>query len=132
MPKSRMPDPLRRRHLLESELPKAEAAAVADAYLAEGRSLEALGFLAKAGDRDRLRAIRDEAVEAGDAFLLREVSVFLGEEPGAERWRRSLARSPPLPRRDEGRRTHRSRSASSRWGPARTPGSPGPCATGTR
>ena len=90
MPKSRMPDPLRRRHLLESELPKAEAAAVADAYLAEGRSLEALAFLAKAGDRDRLRAIRDEAVEAGDAFLLREVSVFLAEEPGAERWR-SLA-----------------------------------------
>jgi hypothetical protein len=90
MAKSRMPDPLRRRHLLETELPPAESRAVADAYLAEGRSLEALAFLAKAGDRDRIRAICDEAVAEGDAFLLREASLLLGEEPGAERWR-SLA-----------------------------------------
>lgn len=87
MAKSKLPDPLHRRQLLEQELDAARALTVAEAYLAEGRPAEALDFLVKAGAGDRLRALRAEAVEAGDVFLLREVSVRVGEEPDAATWR---------------------------------------------
>lgn len=88
MAKSRIPDPLQRRHLLEQDLAPARAMAVAEAYLAEDRLAEALDFLAKAGADDQLRALQQQAVEGGDAFLLREVSLRLGEEPDADTWRR--------------------------------------------
>lgn len=87
MAKSAIPDPLKRRHLLEEALDPARCLAVADAYIAEGRICEAVTFLAKAGDRGRLEALRDEAVAAGDPFLLRRACEALREEPGAERWR---------------------------------------------
>ena len=71
MAKSKIPDPLERRHLLERELPPAQALRLAEAYLAEGRTLEAVDFLRKAEAKDRLAALRAEAVAAGDSFLLR-------------------------------------------------------------
>ncbi len=87
MAKSAIPNPLERRHLIERELAPEAAVRVAEAYLAEGRVGESIAFLVKAGARERLADLREEAVRAGDAFLVRELSRALGEEPGAERWR---------------------------------------------
>jgi hypothetical protein len=85
--KAKIPDPLERRHLLERALEPARALAIADAYLAEGRSLEAVPFLAAARAAERLEALAAEAVEAGDAFLLETLARELGSPPGPERWR---------------------------------------------
>jgi hypothetical protein len=85
--RSRIPDPLERRHLIEGELEPARALAVAEAYLAEGRALEAVAFLAKARAESRLEALSLDAVRDGDAFLLREIGVALGREPDAAVWR---------------------------------------------
>jgi hypothetical protein len=85
--RSAIPDPLRRRHLLEEPLEPARALAFAEAYLAEDRVWEAVDFLRKADARDRLGELRERAVATGDPFLLRQVSAALGEEPGRERWR---------------------------------------------
>lgn len=82
-----IPDPLRRRHLLEEDLAPERALAVAEAYLAEDRVYESVAFLAKAGAEERLAALRERAVAEGDPFLLREACRALGEDPGAERWR---------------------------------------------
>jgi len=81
-----IPDPLKRRHLLEDDLDPARALVIAEAYLAEGRLCEALEFLAKAGARERLEGLRDEAVALGDPFLLRAACAALGEDPGRARW----------------------------------------------
>jgi hypothetical protein len=84
--RARTPDPLKRRHLVEEALPAARASALAEAYLAEQRVFDALAFLSKAGDADRLRSLRDEAVASGDLFLVREITALLGDEPGASLW----------------------------------------------
>jgi hypothetical protein len=47
-----------------------------------------VAFLNKAGASERLRALREEAIRVGDAFLLKEISRALGEEATAEHWRR--------------------------------------------
>lgn len=82
----KIPSPLERRHLIERELTSERAQAIAEAYLAEGRAAEAVVFLEKAGATDRLRALADDAIAAGDAFLLRAAFQALGEEPPSERW----------------------------------------------
>ena len=87
MAKPLIPNPLERRHLLERALDPARALAIADAYLAEARTLEAVAFLRKADARDRLEALLQEALGEGDAFLLREVAQALGREPDATLWR---------------------------------------------
>lgn len=87
MATSMPPDPLTRRDLIERELDPAKALRIAEAYLEEDRGLEAVAFLRKAEARERLEALRDEAVSRGDSFLLREVAAALGETPSAERWR---------------------------------------------
>jgi hypothetical protein len=87
MGKTKLPDPLARRHLVERELPPAQSLRLAEAYLAEGRTLEAVDFLRKAGEKDKLAAIRAEALASGDAFLLRIVSAALGEPVDRESWR---------------------------------------------
>lgn len=86
MARAKTPDPLKRRHLLEEALPPARAVAIAEAYLAEGRRFDALAFLAKADDRDRMRKLLGEAVTDGDLFLAREVAALLGEPPDARTW----------------------------------------------
>ena len=83
MARSRTPDPLSRRHLLERELAPAAALRVAEAYLAEGRILEAVEFLAKAGATDKLAELRREAVAAGDVFALRGLAAAM--KAGVER-----------------------------------------------
>lgn len=86
MARSKIPDPLTRRHLVERGLAPAQAEKVAEAYLAESRRLEALVFLAQAGAEERLAELRREAIEAGDAFLLRSVANATGEPPSREEW----------------------------------------------
>jgi hypothetical protein len=87
MPKTRgIPDPLRRRHLIEQTSDPAASLALAEAYLAEGRSPEAIAFLVKAGADDRLAALVEETIEAGDAFLLKQIADATGSDPGTERW----------------------------------------------
>ena len=82
----KLPDPLSRRHLLERELPAAQALATAEAYLEEGRSVEAVDFFAKAGAAERLVELRSQAVEAGDPFLLRAVARASREAPTHAEW----------------------------------------------
>jgi hypothetical protein len=86
MAKHGIPDPLKRRHVLETDLDATKALAIAEAYLAEGRNPEAVAFLAKADARDRLEALHGEAVAAGDVFLVREISAALGREVAASTW----------------------------------------------
>ena len=86
MARKRIPDPLKRRHLIEGSLPKAQALEVAEAYLEEGREMEALDFLALAGAEERLRELRCKAVADGDAFLLRSAARALGDFPSRREW----------------------------------------------
>jgi hypothetical protein len=83
-----IPDPLERRHLIERTLEPARALAIAEAYLGEGRSVEAVAFLRKANAESRLDALWQEAQRDGDPFLLREVGLALRREPDASAWRR--------------------------------------------
>lgn len=87
MAKTKIPDALARRHLIEKELSAAQALRLAEAYLAEDRVVESLVFLKKAGAADRLREIAGQARDAGDVFLMRQVASLLGESPTAEEWR---------------------------------------------
>jgi hypothetical protein len=91
MAKSRIPNPLERRHLVERELSPEQASALADAYLADGRAEEAVAFLAKAGADDRLRALFEEATEAGSVFLLKQIAPLLAVEPTPDDWQRAAA-----------------------------------------
>jgi hypothetical protein len=85
--KGTIPDPLERRHLIERQLDPARALAIAEAYLAEGRAVEAIAFLRKANAQSRLETLQQEAVRDGDPFLLREVAQALGREPDVAAWR---------------------------------------------
>jgi len=87
MAKSAIPDPLERRHLIERELAPEAALRLAEAYLAQERVWEAIAFLVRAGARDRLLALAEEASRAGDAFLVRELCRAAGEQPTPEGWR---------------------------------------------
>lgn len=100
MAKRKIPDPLARRHLLEQALDPARALKIAQAYGDEGRVVDAIAFLRKAAGsaseapavaeaRERLGALRDEAAAEGDAFLLRQATAALGEEPDAALWRKA-------------------------------------------
>lgn len=86
----KLPDPIARRHELEKNLDPAKCIAFAEAYVEDGRAIEAVAFLVKAEAHDRLRELANAAVTDGDAFLLREVATALEEEPEADAWR-SLA-----------------------------------------
>ena len=88
MAKKEIPNPLERRHLVERELSPEQAAALADAYLADGRTEEAVAFLAKAGAEDRLQALWAEAAEAGSVFLLKQIAPLLASEPTSDEWQR--------------------------------------------
>lgn len=86
MAKNVIPDPLKRRHLIEQDLDASQCLTIAEDYVAEGRDFEALQFFAKAGATDKLVAVGDAAVAAGDAFLLKQVADILGTDQGTERW----------------------------------------------
>lgn len=84
--KTRIPDPLSRRHLLEGSIDPTKARALAEAYLEAGREIDAIEFFARAGERDALVALQETAVERGDVFLMKAASRGLDEEPSSERW----------------------------------------------
>ena len=86
MARPKIPGPLERRHLIERELAPAQAIKTAEAYLAEGRAIEAVEFLAKAEDGERLQELRREALEAGDFFLMRAVAGAMGKAPDRDEW----------------------------------------------
>jgi len=91
MPRSSIPDPLERRHLIERDLAPDACSKLAEAYLAAGRTWDAIAFLSKANATARLAGLRDEAVVAGDAFLVRELTRALRDEVPAARWRETAA-----------------------------------------
>ena len=88
MAKAKIPDPLERRHLVEKELPPDQARAIAEAYLAEDRAIEAIDFLKIAGAGDGLAELRSRAVVEGDAFLLRAVAHAQGRPPTRDDWQK--------------------------------------------
>lgn len=88
MAKGKIPPPLERRHLLAKELSAERARAIAEAYAAEGRQVEAAEFLAKAGAGPELAALREQAIADGDVFLFRLTGQLLEREPGREEWSR--------------------------------------------
>jgi hypothetical protein len=87
MAKSSIPNPLERRHLVERPMEPDAALRLAEIYVGEGRSWEAIAFFAKAGARDRLLALLEQATGEGDAFMVRELERALGEEVTSDRWR---------------------------------------------
>jgi hypothetical protein len=87
MAKGKIPNPLERRHLVERDLSEAHALRIAEAYLEEGRTVEALDFLCKAEAEERIADLRVGAVRAGDAFLLRQVATATGVPAEREEWR---------------------------------------------
>jgi len=88
MAKSKIPQSLERRHLLQRDTSKAQLLAIGEAYLAEDRQIEALDFHAKAGATEPLTAMLEDATEAGDSFLVRAVASALDLTPDAARWNR--------------------------------------------
>jgi hypothetical protein len=88
MARTAIPDPLERRHLIEKQLPAAQALAIADAYLAQDRCLEAVDFLRVAKAADRLAELRARAITEGDAFLFRAVAAAEQRPPDREEWQR--------------------------------------------
>jgi len=105
--KSRIPDALERRHMVERELAPAQALRIAEDYLAEGREIEAVDFLRKAGAAEKLAELRREAIARGDAFLLRSVAVASGSPPTRDEWQalsQAAASAGKQRYADEGRR----------------------------
>ena len=88
MAKAQIPAPLVRRHLLEKALDPAEALGIAEAYLVEERTMEALAFLAAAEAWERLAEVREAVIASGDAFVLRSIAALEGSEPSPEEWSR--------------------------------------------
>lgn len=87
MARSKIPSPIERRHLVEREIDAAKALRLAEAYLEGDRVVEALDFLRKAGESDRLAELRARAIADGDAFLLRAVAGAMDASPGPAEWR---------------------------------------------
>ena len=93
MARTKLPDSIARRHLLEGELDAEKAFAFAEAYLESDREVEAIDFLAiahaasHAEAASRLAALRASAQEHGDVFLMRSVCGVLGEALSGDDWR---------------------------------------------
>ena len=86
MAKKALPDPLRRRHLIEQEMNASQSLALAEAYLEEGRAIEAVVFLAKAEASDRIATLIEQASADGDTFLVKQIADATGQDPGRVRW----------------------------------------------
>lgn len=86
MARSKIPNALNRRVLIEKQMSEAQMLQVAEAYLAEGRAMESLDFLAKANAREKLAELRAGAVESGDVFMLRATARAMAESPTREEW----------------------------------------------
>lgn len=74
--------------MIQRELADETSLKIAEAYVAEGRSHEAIEFFLKAGADEQLETIVHDAIEAGDAFLVQSVVRATGSEIGPEQWLR--------------------------------------------
>ena len=88
MAKSKIPDPMSRRHLIEKEMDPGAALAIAEAYLEAERCDEALAFLVKAEASDRIAEMRGHGrgivgIQIGVAGLDGEVDAARHGEAGA-------------------------------------------------
>ena len=88
MARDKIPNPLERRHLLERDMPAAQALALAQSYLDEDRPLEAVAFLVLAEADEKLAEIVEIAVATGDAFLLKSVVDVRRVSVEADAWSR--------------------------------------------
>ena len=86
MAKSKIPNAIERRHLIERDLSESAAMRYADAYLQVGRDQDAIEFLVKAEATDALEEMRARAIESGDVFLLRAISRATGVAVAREEW----------------------------------------------
>ena len=91
MAQSKIPNPLERRHLLERDLPAAQALALAESYLEEDRPLEAVAFLVLAEADEKLAELVELAVEMGDGFLLRSLADVRRVQVDPDAWLRLAA-----------------------------------------
>lgn len=85
-----LPEPLHKRDLLFSREKKkgVDFAALGDAYVSLGRLTEAVAFYVRAEDTDRLREMKQKAIEGGDTALLIIIADAIGEEVTADDWAR--------------------------------------------
>ncbi len=86
MAKSKIPNAIERRHLIERDLSEAAALRYADAYLEAGRDQDAIEFLVKAEATAALEEMRARAIESGDVFLLRATARATGVSVAREEW----------------------------------------------
>ncbi len=87
MAKSKIPNAIERRHLIDRDLKPAQSLRYAEAYLEVGRDQDAIEFLVKAEATEQLEAMRKRALESGDVFLFRTVSSALGVTSERHEWR---------------------------------------------
>lgn len=106
MARSKLPDSLAKRHLLEGDLDPARARALGEACLEAGREIDAVAFLGAAGAREALLSLQEQASARGDVFLMRAASGALGEEPASETWK-ALAETASAAGRDADAETAR-------------------------
>jgi hypothetical protein len=85
--KSKIPNAIERRHLIDRDLKSAQSLRFAEAYLEEGRDQDAIAFLVKAEAIEQLEAMRTRAIETGDVFLFRSVSSAMGVTSQRDEWR---------------------------------------------
>ena len=85
MAQHKVPDPLKLRHLLESQS-GAAAGRTADACLAAGQTMDAIEFLVLADETEKLEALRQDAISSGDVFLLRALVRATGVAVETEQW----------------------------------------------
>ena len=85
MAKPKVPDPLKLRHLLESQS-GAAAGRTAEACLAAGQTIDAIEFLVLADDTEKLEAVRQQAISSGDVFLLRALVRATGVAVETGQW----------------------------------------------
>jgi hypothetical protein len=81
-----IPLPLERRHLIEKDIPAAQAVAIAQAYLDDDRVSEAIAFLVKGEATDELDALAKQFADAGDAFLVKQLLDASGRELDSTGW----------------------------------------------
>ena len=83
-----LPDPLQKRDLLYSRKKdeRVDYVAIGDAYLDAGRLSEAVEFYVRGGAEEKIRRVRDRAMETGDSPLLIVIADVLKNGVAADDW----------------------------------------------
>ena len=91
-----LPDPLRRREILYGDTPKETLVAYGLAYEEAGRIDDALQFYVQAADRQAVGRIKNKALDAADAFLLKAVARAFPDMVGEGDWKMLIASAEKL------------------------------------